>query len=50
MDSPNSKANSRGDDPTTRAQAATECLARLRGAAKSLHHIPEWAGWLAEFQ
>jgi hypothetical protein len=40
----------RGDDPTTRAQAATECLARLRGAAKSLHHIPEWAGWLTELQ
>lgn len=40
----------RGDDPATRAQAATECLARLRGAAKSLRRIPEWAGWLIGFQ
>jgi hypothetical protein len=40
----------RGDDLPGRAQAATECLARLRGAAKSLRRIPEWAGWLTEFQ
>jgi serine/threonine protein kinase len=30
----------RGDDTATRAQAGTECLARLRGAAKSLRRIP----------
>lgn len=40
----------RGDDPTGRAQAATECLVRLRGAAKSLRRIPEWAGWLIDCQ
>jgi Ser/Thr protein kinase RdoA (MazF antagonist) len=40
----------RGDDPAGQAQAATACLARLRGAAKSLRRIPEWAGWLAELQ
>jgi hypothetical protein len=32
------------------ARAATECLARLRGAAKSLHRIPEWTGWLTALQ
>ena len=36
----------RGDDPAGREQAATQCLARLRGVAKSLRRIPEWAGWL----
>jgi Ser/Thr protein kinase RdoA (MazF antagonist) len=36
----------RGDEPAERARAATECLARLRGTAKSLRRIPEWTGWL----
>jgi hypothetical protein len=40
----------RGDDLAGQAQAATECLARLRGAAKSLHRIPEWTAWLTELQ
>jgi hypothetical protein len=40
----------RGDDPAGQARAATECLARLRGAAKSLHRIPEWTGWLTALQ
>jgi Ser/Thr protein kinase RdoA (MazF antagonist) len=39
----------RDDDPATRAQAATECLARLHGTAKSLRRIPEWASWLTAF-
>ncbi|GAA2594700.1 hypothetical protein GCM10010435_87170 [Winogradskya consettensis] len=38
----------RDDDPAARALAATECLTRLRGAAKSLRRVPEWATWLAE--
>ncbi|MEU4235847.1 aminoglycoside phosphotransferase family protein [Actinoplanes sp. NPDC026619] len=37
----------RGDDAATRAQSATECVARLRGAAKSMRLIPEWTGWLS---
>ncbi|MCU7726263.1 aminoglycoside phosphotransferase family protein [Actinoplanes sp. KI2] len=40
----------RGDDPAARARAATECLARLRGAAKSLGHIATWTGWLSELR
>jgi Ser/Thr protein kinase RdoA (MazF antagonist) len=38
----------RGDDAAVRARTATECLDRLRGAAKSLRRIPEWAGWLVD--
>nr|WP_239159157.1 hypothetical protein [Actinoplanes humidus] len=37
----------RDDDPAAQTQAATECLAQLRGAAGSLRRIPEWATWLA---
>ncbi|GAA2691293.1 phosphotransferase [Actinoplanes palleronii] len=36
----------RDDDAPTRARSAIACLARLRGAAKNLRLIPEWAGWL----
>ncbi|MEV0562151.1 aminoglycoside phosphotransferase family protein [Dactylosporangium sp. NPDC050588] len=37
----------RGDGPADRDRSATECLARLRGTAKSLRRIPEWVSWLA---
>ncbi|WP_433203108.1 hypothetical protein ACQP00_33545 [Dactylosporangium sp. CS-047395] len=36
----------RGDDRAGRTLAAAECLARLRGVAKSLRRIPEWSTWL----
>ncbi|GIE82203.1 hypothetical protein Aph02nite_81530 [Actinoplanes philippinensis] len=38
----------RGDGPGERARAAGECLARLRGAAKSLRRIPEWTRRLGQ--
>ncbi len=38
----------RGDDATARRQAATECLARLDGMAKSLRLLPRWHRWLAD--
>jgi hypothetical protein len=36
----------RDDDAAARAEAAAECLARLRGVGKSLRRISEWSGWL----